>query len=326
MKARFPAWFKAIKMAHSPTIATAVQGNAFVQTDVNTRAACTMWHGISLMDYQACLDTIMNAVNSTPLAFPSLASLKVYMYDHIAVHEWRNNTTNAEVELEFFKLIPRTGIPRCAAAGTGTAFPTIAPPATYLYADCIRNAPELISQPFIDEAKAVTGAPGFAKVTAYDVNATPYMNPVLASMFKIKKMRVNGSYVLRLQSGQGVKHIVKHTKPRLVNFNKFGIPTFNVGLNGEKLGDVWTITPHCPLILVYARGVVAHDSTAVSNVAFGTAKIDYVVRRHWRIATPEKGEASGVTTMAPFAASTNFAATEEMANVETGAMAAEAFT
>lgn len=323
---RFPSWFKALKLAHSPAIVSAVQGARITSTNVNSKANFTIWHGVNIQDFQAVLDIITNTVNSTPLSALKLNGLKAYMYDHVAMHSFRNNSTNAECELQFYKLIPRTGVPAYAssAAGSLETFPTITPPADFNYTSCVRNAPTMLKYPYDDEDVSVTAG---TKMSAFDINATPYMNPILTSLFKIKKLRVNGSHIVKLQAGASCQFTVKHTKPKLVNWNKFGMPVMQVPVanQGSRLGQVWEVLPHCPVVLVYLRGSTSHDSTAVSNVAIGTAEIDYVSRRHWRVALPEKGETTGITTYQPFTASTDFAATEEQANIETGGMAAEAF-
>lgn len=324
---RFPAWFKALKMAHSPAIVSAVQGARIASTAANSKTNFTIWHGVNIQDYQAVLDIIGNTASSTAVTALKLNALKAYMYDHVAIHNFRNNSTNAECELQFYKLIPRTAVPAYVANAGGNleTFPTITPPADFNYNSCARISPTMLKYPYDDEDVSVTGG---VKMTSEDINATPYMNPILTSLFKIKKMRVGGSHIVRLQAGGSCSFTVKHTKPKLVNWNKFGIPVMQVANvnSGSRLGQVWEVLPHCPVVLVYLRGTTSHDNTSVGTVGIGTAEIDYVSRRHWRVALPEKGEVNSVTTYQPFTAVANFAATEEQTNIETGALGTETFT
>lgn len=305
---------------HVPTQYSAIQAGHLLADTLNKQNFYFGWHGKSLMDIQASLDTILNTATATGATASSLNTQKSYMYDHVATHTMRVNTTYAEASLKFFKLTPRSAIP--SFIGGGSAFPRISPPATYNYNDCLTENPALFTVSIGDEAAGVTGQP---EMTYSDPNMTLFDDPTLCSLFKIRPMKVNGpsgrNFSHKLLPGQEVNWVVKHSKPTLINCAKFGLLSTPV----SSLGNTWEVLPQTPLFCCIIVGTPSRDTAApTTRVGLGLASADYIVRRHWRTLLPEKNAGYGVTTYAPFGGPGAVTGNLEETNLATGGVGNEA--
>lgn len=256
--------------------------NADFGTNPNVQAAAFMWLHRSIQDIQACLDVQGQAKGSTSATLGTINSSKTYLYDVVSSHTWRNNS-NAECHLQFYKLSVRRDIPAYTLSATA---PQLSPPATYNYQDCARINPTGWTAPLADLTPVA--ASGFGGT---DVNYTPYMNPILTSCFKIKKVSVMGpkgkSSVQVLRPGETASLTTKASKPMMCSFNKF----FLTSTQSNKVGEIWEALKETPLLLMIIRGTPAHDSAnpvlpptnaTPAPVVIGKAWVDYNVKAHAR--------------------------------------------
>lgn len=319
-KAAQPLWFKIALRQHAPSDVAATQGTRVLSpaTSLNTQAFFTMWKGRTIQDIQNALDVISATAGSNSGTSAATNSLKMYMFDHVVDHCWRNNGQNVDIELQFYQLTPRNSMPSFVA-GTSVSAATISPPSTYNYADCILASPTLMTTGMSDESALIAAG---TQITQADVSATPFMCSPLCGMFKIKRFKVKGpsgfKSIQRLTGGQSCIASVSNRKPFLVNYNKFMLTSSPA----KKLSETWEVLRSTPLILCYVRGTCAHDTANHATIRTSQGSVDYLVKRHWKLLEVEKQCTAGVRTMLPYTAvgaiGTGVEQTEIMDGVEHG--------
>lgn len=250
------------------------QGTKLSVSALGQKYAHFMYMGMSLADVQATLDVVTATKLSTAQTNVALDSARYYMYDFETVHTWRNNYISP-VMLQVWALYPRRDLPSFVNANSAWTF---TPPTTFNYVDCAVTNPSGWTDPLIDNATAV----GTSVMTYADPNYTPFMNTVLTHCFKIRKayIRVNGKrmHTAQLRPGEQASFMYKRRKPIMWSWNKLFM-----GKSGTKVGDEWECLRETPLLLMQTMGVVTHDHTTTTNVATGTAFLDYIVKAHARI-------------------------------------------
>lgn len=331
VKSVMPFWFKTMMKDISPTLAVGEFRNS-IQGSAGQKITMTHFKALSPQDVQNAIDmmqqewqlkvssnTVGGAAPYTTNANPSFQFEKAYIHNLVRKHMWRNNTSHSEIEMQFYLLKPRRGpLPWYASNNSAaTILSAIAPPGAdettmnnALTGGCLVR-PNLWYQYFTDAP--ITGTPNSGsggQISDRDPAVTPYMNPVLCQLFKIKPLRVNGPQgfksLQRVCPGQEVSFEGKYRKPYLCNFAKFG-------LTGAASYDVWDtyqlLGKETPIIMVQFTGTVSHKSTDNTVVDLGLPAVDYF--QAWRFEhyyranglrprtfNPTQNPASGIGTSA----------------------------
>lgn len=302
----YPGWFKTIlKSSNNTCRFTDDRATRLVNTGINSKLSWTHWHGINPQDIQACIQN--GAVG--PYGNASTNASKWYMYNHSVDHIWKNNTNTVAI-MEFYKLTPRRDLPVWVGTSAGAASTqVISPPNTYNYADCARPTPNMYTQGWDDQAAGGVGSGTGTKIASDDVEATPYMSPPMASFFRITPLKVNGpsgrSAFQTIAPGTEATLSVKHTKPRLCNYSKYGLTAASYTTQGATIPGSFEVLRETPLIFVYLRGGVGHEkSTSVppipgTSVATTNAAIDYMRKSHWQRVIVATGAQQSVRLITP---------------------------
>lgn len=293
-----PYWWKTlVKASNNVRMFTDNRASTMLSTNISSKTSYTMWHGLSTTDIQSSIDFGVSGYQVAGSAtVGSLAQARLYMYGHRASHVWKNNSNTVAV-MEFYILLPRRDLPVYLGrnGGVGVGYQVISPPNSYNYGDCVRQDPNMYTAPFgqMGNASSYIAA---TKISANDIDATPYMNSWMASFFKIKRLRVNGpsghSARQTIQPGQEASLLVNHPKPRLVNYAKYGLT--GAGDAGGVTTDytvanTYEVLRETPLIFCYIRGGVGHDKDNPLNVATTKAWVDYICKRHWEVRIVQSG-------------------------------------
>lgn len=291
-----------------------------LSTTINQKQCYTFWHGVTPQDINV---TIQNGGAGAGGNTQTNAS-KYYMYAHQVDHIWKNNTNTAAI-MEFYKLVPRRDLPTWLGnSSTAQTTQVIAPPNTYNYGDAGRANPNMYVQGMADVNTGSVYATTGTKVDATDVEATPYMSPPMASFFKIVPLRVNGpngrSPFQTIAPGTQATLSVKHSKPRLCNYAKYGLTSLNAS-GATTIPGSFEVLRETPLIFAYIRGGVGHEkSTAtppnpVTSVGVTQAAIDYMRKSHWKRVIVATGAQQSVRLVTP-ATFTNVAKETNMFQTE----------
>lgn len=301
-----PSWFKTIlKSSHNICQFTDNRGFRLISQTINQKVSYVHWHGVTPQDIQA---TITNGAVGAGGNSSTNAS-KYYMFNHQVDHVWKNNTNTAAI-MEFYKLVPRRDLPvwLSSSASSASATQVIAPPNTYNYADAGRANPNMYTQGMADMLPGAVGAGTGTKIDATDVEATPYMSPPMASFFKIVPLRVNGpngrSPFQTIAPGTQATLSVKHSKPRLCNYAKYGLTSLDNEGN-TTIPATYEVLRETPLIFCYIRGGIGHEkSTATppvptTSVGVTQAAVDYMRKSHWKRVIVATGAQQSVRLVAP---------------------------
>lgn len=302
---KYPGWFRTLTHLVSPTRVVGEYYNGLTVA-VGLKDTWTHWKHLSLIDIQNVLTAAAASSSSTA---PTKDALKQYLCQLTRQHSWTNNSSSAQVRLQFYSLKPRRDIP---ATGLAAISPSSSnAPST----GGTLNNPVLYTQGFADPALYV-GPSGTAgtRVAANHVSATPFMVPALCSMFKIKPMPVKFPSGMSssglLLPGQCIRYEGKYRGPMLCSWNKFGLD----GSVGNTIAATWECLRETPLIMVQMHGTAVHDTTPVTNINYGIGDIDYLQNFKFEIWQPVVSVPQTMTTTVPLPALTN----PEQANVMVG--------
>lgn len=291
-------------------------GNNIVLTK-NAVGACTHWKNLSLIDLNNVMDYIEATQNTTGSTSRTNNDVKAYMADLTRRHTWRNAANYGETTLKFYTLTPRRDIP--SYTGANNTFPSITPPTTNVYTTGGTLAsPQLFFTGVQDADVIAAGVPQITNV-GMPVDWTPYMSPPIASLFKIKPLKVTGpdgkSSMIKLQPGQECTYTGKAGKPRMVNFNKYGITS----TGAANFALTWEALRETPIIFCVHIGSIGHDSADNSKVGTVPVFLDYLQQyrfKVWQVSSSKKKTAF-LTTGIP-----SFAGNQEMVPIVTAVDAA----
>lgn len=262
----YPRWFKVLTHGISPTAFAATYGGQ-LGAAYGTSVSYTSWKNLGGMETQACVDYALGSGGASGQTTVSANAIKVYVSDLRKIHRWRNSASGGEIEIQFYQMISRGHIPQNGSA-------SISPTGGYAYNAQIGSNMPLWQQPFTDENAAVGSG---TKMTYLNYSVTPFMNPVLCSMFKIKPLRVNGpngkSSLQRLQPGQEATLESVRMKPVMYSANKLML----TGVNSNLVLDVWENRTEWPLLFITVRGSTSHVVGSVTTVLPGPAYVDYLM-------------------------------------------------
>lgn len=278
-----PHWFKTLqKASNSVRCYTDNRGGLMTCTTSNTKSNFSLFAGIAMTDLQSSM-AFSTSSNNNSQDSSALANAKIYMYDHQATHIWKNNSNTAAIA-EFYILLPRRDLPHFQGDQSDASWSDNALINThdYNYSNAFQQDGKMYTQWFTDAGLA-TAETDSTKMQYNDIDATPYLNSTLASMFKIKRLRVKGPKGLSpyqvLAPGEMCSYQSNHIKPRLVNFNKYGLS----GLHKFDLPTVYSHLKETPIIFMYLRGGVAHSDTTKTTVVPSAAWLDYVCKKSWKV-------------------------------------------
>lgn len=310
-----PTWFKTLCKGLAPSN---IVGEYGMNIPINTipasgnfyKNACTIatfWKHYGMWDTQVALDFATGVAGSNGLTNPSDNTIRTFLKSLTRRHVWRSALQGGEQELEFYQLIPRNNLPQAInVGGTANNGPQIAPNATADYkTGGAQLTPTMWSQPFSDENSAMTSGGSYAnqKISATQNMVTPYMNPVLTSLFKIKKLKVSGpngvSSLQRLQPGQECTFTGKFQGPKMISWNNIGL----TGQSGNTAGaaSFYEYMKGQTMIFMIARGTVSHSTQTKTNVVESAGSIDYYQTYKYELwqPTPVKKYTQYVTTGLP---------------------------
>ncbi len=272
-----PKWFNlALKMSNNRCLFTDNRACQVNSTTTQGKTAYTSWYGYSTMDFDSTLQA--NSMTGSSATSGQNNTRKAYLYNHSATHVWKNNTT-APVILETYVMYPRRDMPVYVNnVGSAATSDIIAPPANYNYGDAVRQNPSMYTQAFAEYA-ATDANPN--KISATDMQVTPYMASTMTSLFKIKRLKISGpggrTFVTTLLPGQTASLDVNHRKPMLMNYQKFGLNA----LNASNVSRSFEVLKETPLMFFYIKGGLAHSKTDVNLVGQSKAYCDYQCKRRW---------------------------------------------
>lgn len=266
-------------------------------TFANRNYTFTHWKHLSLLEIQTALSETLGTGVPSGQTTPANNAQRVYVTDLTRKHRWRNTLGGGEMEMQFYQLIPRDHMP-AVFGGTGGAM-TITPSVTTAYGvgGALAN-PTMYTQAFTDEAIANGGG---AKVPFENTAATPFMSPLMTSMFKIKPMVVQGpngkGSLIKLQPGEECSYTGRYNGPHMVSANKYLLS----GLATSTVGSIWEFRKGMPIIFIQARGSVSHDANGKTNVGLGPTGLDYFQDFRFRLwaPTPINKTTSFITSALP---------------------------
>lgn len=298
-----PGWFKTMqKASNAVRCYTDNRGQLLSSTSSNTKANFSMFAGIAMTDLQASM-SFSTAANNNSADSVSVSNAKIYMYDHQTTHIWKNNSTTAAIA-EFYILIPRRDLPHYMGDQADIAWNdnALISDHDYDYANAAEENGKLYTQ-FFSDAGLATAETDSTKIAYNDIEATPYLNPAMASMFKIKRLRVKGpkglSPTQTLQPGELCSYQSNHIKPRLVNYNKYGM----TGLHKFDITQCYDHLKETPIIFMYLRGGVGHVDTVApapaTTVVPSNAWLDYVRKKSWKVLIVRSDSRATVRLVAP---------------------------
>lgn len=274
-----PAWFKTILHMNTPA-KMAGQYVGQVTAAINQKANASFWAHLGVMDINNVgHEAIQNAASNANAGTKALLTTKAYLFDLVRRHQWRNAEQNATVHVTAYMLYPRKDIPR-ATSDTGDVLrllPQFAPTPTNSSALAGNGwgiqDPSGWTQPFSDEAG---GTVYTTKIAPQDPAVTPFQNPIVTNLFKIKKLMMDFPDGRKsaglLEPGQTLRYVGKRTKPINCELNKYSID----GAFDFEVGRNWQCLTTTPLIWLQVKGTTSHDTTTKTIVGLGPATLDYV--------------------------------------------------
>lgn len=306
-----PVWFKnALKMSGNVCHFVDNRGCQINNTLTQQKTAYTFWYGLSTIDIDSTLQA--NSFTGSSATVPQNNSRRAYMFAHSATHIWKNNAAGPAV-LETYLLIPRRDMPVYVNnGGIANTSDIIAPPATYSYGDAVRQNPSMYTQSFTDYA-GTDANPN--KVTGNDMSATPFMSSNITSLFKIKRLKVNGpsgkTFVTTLLPGQTASLDVNHPKPMSVSYNKYGLNA----LTASNVSKSFEVLKETPLIFAYVKGGLGHGKLDTNIVGVTKAYLDYQCKRHWKRLYVNASGMQSAVMVTPTALATSEEALENQAQI-----------
>lgn len=275
-----PGWFKTLARQQTP-----IRVDGRYSAALHQIAAITTISLATNAIHQRALgiDQIWSAMNCSIAANSAAVAAnnanKIYISDIVRMHEWRNNCSHATVHVTFYSLSPRRDFPVNSTTG---ALLTMVPPVTNNEngGGSVVN-PTLLDRQLSDMGLANAGAIYTNKITQEDIQWTPFMVPGLASLFKIKLLKVQGPTGIKaahvLQPGEQCMYLGKRRKPYMCSFNKYGLDAHQA----DSIQTLYVMLKETGFILVHIHGTPAHDaSNPLTRVAEGESSLDYVQK--WR--------------------------------------------
>lgn len=286
-----------MKNAHQPywfrTLTKQLDSNKYVNEYAAKLTAsigqcnwATHYKHLSIMDIQHGINQLTNAYNSTGASNPNVILNKGYISDHVRKHTWRNSTQFGEVDLQFYQLVARRDYPNytISTASLGD-LPDLAPPSS----DAYTAGGHRLSPSFMNLAAnqvPTSFGPSTTIIQTGNLAYTPWMNPMLSRMFKIKPLKVDGpsghSSNQHLLPGSECSFVGKKSKPYMVSLSKFGIFQNEAGGSAAafQMATMYQFLRETPLILVKLKGSVAHDTSSGTSIDRGPVWVDYKQEQH----------------------------------------------
>lgn len=263
------------------------RGNRMECTTPVTKSNYAMYANLALNDIDLSINFNSNA-NWNSSGGVALNVSRLYMHDLQVTHMWKNNSNTAAIA-EFYILIPRRDQPRWEGDinDAVTSDNCMIYNHAMTYANAFQQDATMYTRWFTDassSSSAPTPSVGL-KIGYNDVNATPFLNPFMTSMFKVKRLRVKGpkglAAVQTIAPGEIVTYQSNRIKPRLVNYSKYGLS----GLHQYRVTTAFAHLKETPIIFMYLRGGVAHSDADKSVVVPSNAWLDYVRKKSWKLTT-----------------------------------------
>ena len=266
-------WFKNIMKSNTPAQVAGQYTNQITIT-TNQKTAVSHWHGLSIIDMDNVAQENINAT-SAGTGGTGLSN-KVYIYDLVRRHQWRNNADNCAVHVTAYILYARRDFPSYASTLAGGLIntATITPPSSNVATTggSLIN-PGMWVQWFVDTS---AGGQFGTKVLYTDPATTPYMNPQITAMFKIKPLQMifpDGKKAQGiLEPGQTIRYVGKRSKPIATHYGAYGL---NAG-STYTFGRTYEVFKHTPVIFLQIKGTAVHDDTTNALVGLGKGVLDYV--------------------------------------------------
>lgn len=308
---RMPFWWRTMMREKTPDEWVYRHGARIEGTSQGTQTWTTMFKHLSLIDINRvfqCVDQVV--ANTSGSQSGSRNSVKAYIEGLQRKHMFRNSTTG-DVQVHFYTLTPRRAYPAYAvdsATGlTPVAMSGICPPTTNDYATGALREDPALSDFGIRNIIANLGGTNIKDTTMF---YTPYMNPVLTRMFKIRPLKVAGpggkKSFHRLGPGQECVYVGKRMKPVNISRAKYGF--VSTGGTTFKFTDMYNAVPECPLILMSLAGTTIHSSIAQADVDIGQAWLDYTQftrMRFWHVSETDPQFTNDWTSNPPTIAAAN---------------------
>lgn len=295
-----PQWFRTLKHIKPPTDVAGNYGNVIKGAN-NAIGGLFHYKGLAVQDLQNALDFSANTASSNSDSLPIHNTTKAFVTDVSRTHVWKNNSSDGEVVMEFYSLVPRRDIP-AALQLTGTAaapngfqalicVPNQQTALDYAVGGCLVVDPSTIdvfTDPIVEELK-VPGAVNdiLSEPTSGSLpmgtNWSPFWSQTMTAGFKIRRLKVRGpqglSAIHKMQPGQQCTFTGKYSKPFLCSYNKF----FMAAHGSVKLSQMWQCLRQTPLIFATIKGGVGHDPTDVTAhgaVGMNPFHVDY--QQQWK--------------------------------------------